>query len=140
MSAHEVEVTEEEAEVAEGNEENTIRFFSDLVYVKIKASLEPLHSQISALTEMMNRLIQTDSARETTTASSRETRHEYESPFIGVPESFKFPTVALLTTARYSPDTSCQKFCEVSYHFVSVSMSKYLRDKVQFCPTVPNFL
>ena len=94
MSVHEEEVTEEvEADATEGNEENSTRFSPDLVEEKIKASLE-----------MMDRLIQSNSAKETTAASSRETRHQYESPYSGVPESSSFPTVAPLNTSGYSPD------------------------------------
>ena len=73
MSAHEEEVTGEvEADATEGNERNSIGFSPDLVDERIKASLEPLHAQISALTEMMDRLIRSNSAKETTTVSSRE--------------------------------------------------------------------
>ena len=104
MSAHKEEVTREvEADATEGNKE---RFSPDLVDEKIKASLKPLHAQISALTEMMDRLIQSNSARETATASFRETRHQHESPFSEVLGSSRFPTVAPLTTAGYSLDNS----------------------------------
>ena len=98
MSAHEEEVTGEvDADTNEGNEESSIRFPPDFVNEKIKASLEPSHAQNSALTEMMDRLIQSNSARETTTARTRDTRHQYESPFSGAPGSSRFPTVAPLT-------------------------------------------
>ena len=79
MSAHEVEVTGEvEADANEGNEGSSVRFSPDLVDEKIKGSLEPLHAQISALTEIMDQLIQSNSAREATTPSARETRYQYE--------------------------------------------------------------
>ena len=94
-----------DADATEGNEESSIIFSPDVVDERIKASLEPLHEQISTLTEMMDRLIQSNSARETSTASSPETRQQYESPFSGVPGSSRFPTVAPLTTEGYSPDT-----------------------------------
>ena len=71
----------------------------------MKASLKPLHAQISALTELMDRLIQNNSAKESTTASSRGFGYQYESPYSEGPGSSKFPTVAPLTTAGYSPDT-----------------------------------
>ena len=107
MSAHEGEVIGEiEAGAAECNEENGIMFSPDLVDERIKTSLEPLHAQISALTEMMVRLIQSNSARETTSASTREARYQYESPLSGAPGSSRFPTVAPLTTAGYWLDTS----------------------------------
>ena len=56
--------------MTEGSEENSIRFSPELVDERIKASLEPLHPQITALNEMMDRLIQSDAAKEATTASS----------------------------------------------------------------------
>ena len=86
MSAHEEETAGEvETDVIEGNGENGVRFSPDLVDERIKASLELLHAQISALTKMMDHLIQSNSARKTTTASTRETRYQYESPFSGAP-------------------------------------------------------
>ena len=60
------------------NEMNSVRFSPDLVDERIKASLEPLHAQISALSEMMYRLIQGNSAMELTTASNREPPYQYE--------------------------------------------------------------
>ena len=99
MSAHEEEATREvETGTIEGNGETRIKFSSDLVHERIKASLEPLHAQISAHSEMMDRLIRSNSAKETNTASSRGTRHQYESPYSEVLESSRFPTVAPLTT------------------------------------------
>ena len=45
MSAYEEEVTREvEADTTEDNEENIVRFSTDLLDKKIKASLEPLHA------------------------------------------------------------------------------------------------
>ena len=74
MSAHKGEVTGEvEVDATEGNEENRIKFFTDLVDEKMKVSLERFHAQISALTEMMECLIQSNSAQETTTTCCRET-------------------------------------------------------------------
>ena len=58
MSAHEDETTGEvETEIFEGSEENSMRFFLELVDERMKARLESLHEQISALTEMIDRLI-----------------------------------------------------------------------------------
>ena len=106
MSAHEEEVTGEvEADATEGNKENGRGFSPDLFNESVQASLEPLHAQISALTEMTDRLIQSNSARETTTLSTREPRYQHESPFGGASGASRFPTVAPLTTAGYSPDT-----------------------------------
>ena len=77
ISAHDEEATGEvETATSEVNEENSIRFSPDSVDEGIKTSLEPLHSQVSALTETMDRLIQRNSANDTTTASSPETRNQ----------------------------------------------------------------
>ena len=79
MSAHEEEVTGEvEVDTSGGNEENNVRFSPDLIDERIKASLEPLHAQIFAVTEMMDCFIQGISARKSTTASTRELRHQSE--------------------------------------------------------------
>ena len=76
MSANGGENTgEAEMGVIQGNEENSMRFSSKILDEMIKESLEPLHAQITALTEMMDRSIQSNSAREATTASSRGIRH-----------------------------------------------------------------
>ena len=105
MSMHGNENTGEvETGMIEGSEENGIRFSSELVNERIKASLEPPHAQISARTEMMDRLIQSNSAKESTTASFRGFGHQYESPYSEGPRSSKFPAVAPLTTAGYSAD------------------------------------
>ena len=52
---------------------------------------------------MMDLLIQSNSATETTRASSLETRYQYRSPFSGAPGSSRFPKVVPQTTAGYSP-------------------------------------
>ena len=53
---------------------------------------------------MLDCLIQSNSARKTTTASTRQTRYQYEPPYSGAPGSSKFQTVAPPTTSGYSPD------------------------------------
>ena len=104
MPAHEGEVTGKlKADATKGNEENSVNSSPEIVGERIKASLEPSHAQISALTEMIDRLIQSNLARETDTASSLETRYQYESPYSGAPGSSRFPTMAPLTTSGYSP-------------------------------------
>ena len=104
MSAHKGETTEVKTRIIECSEKNSMTFSPELVDERIKASLELLHAQITALTEMMDHLIQSYSAKETTTASSRGSRHQYESPNSGTSGSSRFPTVAPLTTTGYSPD------------------------------------
>ena len=72
MSAHGDENTREtETGINEGSGENSIGFSRELLDDSIKTSFEPLLLQISANTEMMDRLIQSNSAKEATTASSR---------------------------------------------------------------------
>ena len=96
----------EEAEtgVTEGSEESNIGFSPELVDERIKASLEPLHAQISALTEMMHRLIQGNLTTESTAATTRGLGLRHESPYSDRPGSSKFPTVAPVTTSGYWPD------------------------------------
>ena len=107
MSTHGDENTgEAEMGTIQSSEENSVRFSPELVDEKKMASLEPLHAQISALIEMIDRLIQSNSTEESTTASSRGFGHQYESPYSARPGSSKFPTVAPLTTSGYSPDTN----------------------------------
>ena len=106
MSAREEEVIGEvETNATEGKEKNSVRVSADLVDEKIKASLEFLHAQISALTEMMDRLIQSKSARETTAANTYETRYQYELPSSGALGAPRFPTVSPLTIWGHSPNT-----------------------------------
>ena len=105
---------EVETGINEGSEEISIGCSPALVDEKIKASLEPLHAQISALTEMMDHLIRSNSAKEAITASSRGTPHQYESPYNEEPGSFRFPTVAPRTSAGYSHVTDFGYSCLVS--------------------------
>ena len=81
-----------------------MKFSPELVDGRIKASPEPLHAQITALAEMMDRLIQSNSAKETTTVNSRGISRRYESPYSEVPGFFGFLMLAPLTTTGYSPD------------------------------------
>ena len=90
---------EVEADATKSSDKNSVRFSPELVDEKIRASLEPLHAQAPALTEMMDRLIQSNSARVTTT-STRETRWQYESLNSEAPVSSWIPTAAPLTSRR----------------------------------------
>ena len=111
MSADGDENAEEaETGIIEGSELNGMKFSPELVDGEIKVCLEPLHAQITALTELMDHLIQSNSAKKTTTASFRGIPHRYESPYSEVPESSSFPMVAPLTTAGYSPDILAETF------------------------------
>ena len=99
MSTYREEAMEGTAtDMDEQNDENSARFSPDMIEERIKANLEPLHAQISALTEMMDRLFQGNSAREFTTASTHEPRPRSESPFVEAPGTSRFPPVAPLTT------------------------------------------
>ena len=60
-----------EAWMIESSEEKSVRFSPELVDGRIKASLEPLHAQFYALAEMMDRLIQINFTKKSTTASYR---------------------------------------------------------------------
>ena len=70
MSAQEDETTGEvQTRMIEGSEGNSTRFSPELVDERIRASLEPPDAQTTALSEMMDHLIQSNSAEEATTAS-----------------------------------------------------------------------
>ena len=90
--------------VTEGGKESNIELSTDLLDDRIKASLEPLHAQISALTKMMDRLIQGSFTTEITTAGTRGLVLQHESTYSEVPGSSQFPTLAPLATAGYSPN------------------------------------
>ena len=94
---------EAEVGITEGSEESNIGLPPELLDEKIEASLEPLDAQISALTEMMDRLIQNNLTTESTTASTRGLGLQHESPYNEGPGSSKFPTVAPLTTRDTRP-------------------------------------
>ena len=87
------------------NDGTSTRFSFDMVEGRINANLEPLHAQISALTEMMDRLIQGNSTREITTASTRVPRLQSESPFTEVTGTSRFLPLAPRSTAGYLPDS-----------------------------------
>ena len=89
----------------EGSEENSMRFSPEIMDERIVGSLEPLHAQITALIETMDRLIPSISAKEATMAKSRGIGYQYESPYCEVLGPFRFPTVAPITITGYSPDT-----------------------------------
>ena len=95
---------EAETGIIECSKENSIRLSPVLLDERIKADLEPLHAQMSALTEMTDRVIQSNSTTESTKASSRGPSHQHESPYSEGPGSSKFPTVAPSTTAVDSSD------------------------------------
>ena len=106
MSTHGDENTgEADVGITEGSEESNNGLSPELEDGRIKASLKPLRAQISALTEMMDRLIQSNLTTESTTASTRALGLQHESPYSERPGSSKFPTVAPPTTAGYSPDS-----------------------------------
>ena len=105
ISAHGKETMEEVAtDTNKVNDKNSVRFSPYIIEETIKANLELLHAQISALTEIMDRLIQGNAARAFKTASTRELRPRPESPFAEAPVTSRFSPVAPLTTAGYSPD------------------------------------
>ena len=86
----------------EQNDEGSARLSPDIIEERIKANLEPLHTQIFALTEMMDRFFQGNSAREFTTASTHEARPRPESPFAEAPRTSRFPPVVPFTAAGHS--------------------------------------
>ena len=64
MSTHEDENTRQAGtRIIEGSEKNSFIFSPKILDARMEASLEPLHAQISALTKMMGRLIQSNSSQ-----------------------------------------------------------------------------
>ena len=106
MSSHEKDTTvAAEMNATEGNDGTSICFSPDMIQERIKTNLEPLHAKILALTQMMDRLIQGNSASEFTTASTRETQFLSKSPFTDGRGSSRTPRIAPEATTGYSPDT-----------------------------------
>ena len=93
---------ETELYASEKTDKTIARYSPDRIDEKIKTNLEPLYAQISALTEMMDRLFRGNSAREFTTATTREQlRLQSQSPLV----DSRLPSVLPLTSAEYSPDS-----------------------------------
>ena len=106
MFPHEEDTAvEAQIDANEQNDQTSASFSPDMIEERIKASLEPLHPQISAVTEMMDRLIQRYSARKNTTASTCELRLQSETPFAQASGILRFPPVAPLATTGYSLDS-----------------------------------
>ena len=123
MYTHEEDTTVEAGLYANEQNNQTNGIFSpDMIEEKIKANLEPLCAQISPLRELMDRLIQGNSAREFMTASTRELRLQSESLFAEAPGASKFLPVAPLTTSRFSPD-------RLSFWSASINMNLHWIDQ-----------
>ena len=79
LSVHKEVVTGEvDVHANGGNKENSVWFSPNLNEERIKSSLEPLHAQISALTELLDCLNRGNSTRDFTTAGTRELRQQSE--------------------------------------------------------------
>ena len=99
LTTHEEEkIVAVEKFATERNDETRKGFSSE---EKIKANFEPLHAQISALTQILDRLFQGNLVREFTTISIRETRFPYESPLAYGIGNSETPPIASMTTAQY---------------------------------------
>ena len=72
-SAHEEQLSEaSEAHTTEKDDKANTEFSPGSIEERIKAKLEPLHAQISLLTQMINKLIQDNLARKNPTAGPRK--------------------------------------------------------------------
>ena len=90
MSAHGKQPNEaSKTHTLERVDEASTKLSPNLIEDRIKSNMEPLHAQISTMTQMMNKLIQDNSARTNSTAGSRDHRFPYESPLTGDPEFAK---------------------------------------------------
>ena len=89
MSAHEEQPIEASGTYrAERIDKASTEFSSDLIEERVKANLEPLHEQISTLTQLMNKLIQDNSTRTNSTAGPSDRRFQSESPLKDGPGPF----------------------------------------------------
>ena len=105
MSAHEEEATLATKVDATGRtDETSLDFLADIIPEKFKVNLEPLHAHISTLSQMMDRLIQGNSAREFTTASALENQFPSESPLTDRLGTSRTPPIAPMTATGYSLD------------------------------------
>ena len=82
---HQAEASE--VHTAKRSDGSNTEFSPNLTEERIKANLEPLHAQIFALTQMMNKLIQDNSARAKPTAGLRSRRFPSESPLTDGPRT-----------------------------------------------------
>ena len=110
MSSHEDQSTAaSELNAAERISEITLEFSPDLIDEKInpptRLNLEHLHAQVTALTQMMDNVIQDNSARAYPTASTRDRQFPSKSPLTDNPGTSRALPFAPLTTTGYSPDS-----------------------------------
>ena len=71
---------------------------------RIKANLEPLHAQITTLTQMMNKLREENLARTKLTAGCHDLRLQSEFPHTGEPGTSRTLPLLSTRTAGYSTD------------------------------------
>ena len=106
MSNHEEQTTAaSEPNAVETFCETGTEFPFDLFEERIKANLEPLNAQISALTLMMGKFIQDNSARAYPTASILDHRFPSESPVTDEPGTSRTLPLESLGTAGYSANS-----------------------------------
>ena len=105
MSAHEeLSTAASKPNAAERISEFSSEISPELIEKRIKENLAPLHAQISAQTELLDKLIQVNSARVYTMASTRERRFSSESPLTDKVRHERTLPLAPLIAAGYSPD------------------------------------
>ena len=112
MYAHKEQSTEVQS--AKRNDEAGTECFPSSIGEKIKANLEPLNAQNSTLTQVMNKLIQDNSANLNPTAGPRDLQSPSESPFTGGPAISRFPPLESLMIAGYSPNILLLEVCIVA--------------------------
>ena len=106
VSADEKETTEAtQVDATDTNDVTNLGFSTDLIEEKVKANLEPLQAPIPALTQMMDRIIQGNSVRDFTTASTRKCQFPSELPLTDEPGTCQTPPTAPITTTGYSSHT-----------------------------------
>ena len=136
MSAHEKQSNAaSESHKSVGIDKSSTGFAPNVIEERIKANLEPLHAQVSTLTQMMNQLIQGNSAKMNSTTGPRHCRFPSESLLIDDPGTFRTLSLTSLATAGYSPDrftTFENSFCSKHLYCYSFKRTKITELKIRF--------
>ena len=101
-SAHDEETNAaSELHTAERIDEASTDLSPNPIEYRVKAILEPLHAQMSTLTQMMNKLIQDNSVRANPLAGSRDHLLRSESLLTDEPGTSRTLSLASLATVGY---------------------------------------
>ena len=96
-----------DTDTTEQGAEASTEFSPNLIEERMKSDVEPLHAQITTLTQMMSKLIQDNWARVNPLAGSRDHRFKSAYPLTDGPGTSRTLPLASLVTVGYSPDNLC---------------------------------